>query len=254
MLYSNPNNPSWICFTDLELKIIAELCKKYDVIPIEDLAYFKMDFRREHVKPGVPPFQPTIAKFTDNFMILISSSKIFSYAGQRVGTIIVSPKLHSTDFPGLRRFYTSTNFGHSLIYGAAYAVSAGVTHSTQFGFAALIKAANDGSYNFVEEVKIYGRRAKKMKKMFDENGFSIVYDKDDGEPIADGFYFTVSYPGFTGEELIEEFLYYGISAISLSNTGSLRKEGIRACVSLVNRSQFPELEQRLKKFSEQHPV
>jgi hypothetical protein len=47
---------------------------------------------------------------------------------------------------------------------------------------------------------------------------------DDNVPIADGFYFTVHYPGFTGEELIEELLYYGISAISLSNTGSLRKE------------------------------
>jgi len=254
LLYSNPNNPSWICFTDLELSIIAELCKKYDVIPIEDLAYFKMDFRREHNAPGEPPFQPTIAKFTDLYMILISSSKIFSYAGQRVGSIVISEKLFGADYPDLSRFYTSTNFGHALIYGAAYAVSAGVTHSTQFALAAMLKAVNDGKYDFIEEVKVYGKRAGLMKKMFTENGFNIVYDKDDGEPIADGFYFTVSYPAFSGEELIEEFLYYGISAISLSNTGSTRKEGIRACVSLIADSQLPELETRLKLFHENHKI
>ncbi|HTX88946.1 MAG TPA: hypothetical protein VMC08_08160, partial [Bacteroidales bacterium] len=66
-------------------------------------------------------------------------------------------------------------------------------------------------------------------------------------------YFTFSYPGFTGEELLEELIYYGISAIALSITGSDRLEGIRACVSLVQRSQFPELEKRLRKFQEQHP-
>ena len=85
-----------------------------------------------------------------------------------------------------------------------------------------------------------GRKRKIMKKMFTDNGFRIVYDMDENEPIADGFYFTFSYPGFTGEQLLEELLYYGISAIALSITGSSRKEGMRACVSLVSREQFPD--------------
>ena len=106
----------------------------------------------------------------------------------------------------------------------------------------------------MEEVREYGEKAKIMKKLFTDNGFKIVYDRDGEEPIADGFYFTISYPGYTGEQLIEEFLYYGISAISLAITGSERTEGLRACVSLVNRNQFPALELRLKKFHEHHPV
>ncbi len=57
----------------------------------------------------------------------------------------------------------------------------------------------------------------------------------------------------TGEELLNELVYYGISAISLAITGSDRTEGIRACVSLVSREQFPDLEYRLKKFHEDHP-
>src|SRR5664279_2820136 len=38
LLYSNPNNPAWVCFTENELQIIAKLAKEYDVIVIEDLA------------------------------------------------------------------------------------------------------------------------------------------------------------------------------------------------------------------------
>ena len=74
------------------------------------------------------------------------------------------------------------------------------------------------------------------------------------EPIADGFYFTLSYPGFEGPQLVEELLYYGISAISLEITGSSRSEGLRACVSQVKRDQFPILEERLKRFNEDHPI
>ena len=45
IVYSNPNNPSWICLREEELKVIGELATKYDTIVMEDLAYFAMDFR-----------------------------------------------------------------------------------------------------------------------------------------------------------------------------------------------------------------
>ena len=252
VLYSNPNNPSWICFTHKELSIIGELANKYNVIIIEDLAYFAMDFRKDYSKPGQPPYQPTVAKYTDNYVLLISSSKIFSYAGQRIGLMIVSNKLFNTQSANLLWCYSTDILGRALIYGTVYALSAGTSHSSQYGLAAMLKAANDGSFDFVEVVKEYGAKARIMKKMFTDNGFNIVYDKDEDEPIADGFYFTFSYPGFTGEELLEELIYYGVSAIALSITGSDRLEGIRACVSLVKRDQLPTLETRLVKFREQH--
>lgn len=254
LLYSNPNNPSWICFTPHELQIIGEAATKYNVIIIEDLAYFGMDFRKDYSKPGVPPYQPTVAKYTDNYILLISSSKAFSYAGQRVASLVISNKIFNARMPDLLRYYTTDIFGRALIYGTIYVLSAGTTHSAQYGLAAMLKAVNDGTYNFRDSVKEYGVKAKIMKKLFLENGFHIVYDQDEGVPIGDGFYFTFAYPGFTGEELLEELLYYGISAISLTITGSERKEGLRACVSLVHRDQFPSLEARLKKFRENHPV
>ncbi len=252
VLYSNPNNPSWICFNDKELRIIGELATKYDVIIIEDLAYFAMDFRKDYSKPGQPPYQPTVAKYTDNYLLLISSSKAFSYAGQRIGLMILSNKLFNMQAPDLLRFYSTDIVGRALIYGTVYALSAGTAHSTQYALAAILKAANDGTFDFTEVVREYGARAHIMKKMFTDNGFTIVYDKDENEPIGDGFYFTFAYPGFTGEDLLCELIYYGISAIALSITGSERTEGIRACVSLVKREQFPVLEARLKKFRENH--
>lgn len=254
MLYSNPNNPSWICFTEKELKIIGDLCNKYDVIAIEDLAYFAMDFRRDMSKPGVPPYQPTVARYTENYILTISSSKAFSYAGQRVGMLIISDELYNRSYPNLKKYYAKDLFGYSMVFGSIYTLSAGITHSSQYALAAIFKAANDGKLNFVEEVKEYGEKAKIMKKIFTDNGFKIVYDKDEDEPIADGFYFTFAYPGFTGEELLNEMLYYGISAISLAITGSERLEGIRACVSLVRRDQFKDLEYRLKRFNEDNPL
>ena len=254
ILYSNPNNPSWICFTEKELKIIAELADKYNVIVLEDLAYFGMDFRKDYSKPGQPPYQPSVAHYSDNYILLISSSKAFSYAGQRVGMMAISNKVYNTIAPDLKRFYAFDQVGKAMIFGSVYAISSGTAHTPQYALAAILKAVNDGTYNFIEVVKEYGARAKVLKKMFIENGFKIVYDKDEDNPIADGFYFTFSYPGFTGDELLKELLSYGISAISLEITGSERLEGIRACVSLIQRDQFPVLENRLKTFQENNPV
>lgn len=249
LVYSNPNNPSWICLTEEELQIIGELATKYDVIVMEDLAYFGMDFRKDLYSPGKPPHQPTVAKYTDNYVLFISASKIFSYAGQRGAIMAISNTLWSRSYNNLQARFGSSLFGFTIVMQVLYALSSGITHSVQHALAAMFKAASDGQFNFIEEVKEYGRKAKIMKELFTSNGFKIVYEKDGDEPVADGFYFTIGYPGMTGGELLHNLLYYGISAISLKNTGS-EKEGLRACVSHVKREQFEDLEKRLKLFNE----
>jgi aspartate/methionine/tyrosine aminotransferase len=252
LMYANPNNPAWICFTEKELGIIGELCTRYDVIALEDLAYFGMDFRKDYSRPGVPPFIPTVARYTDNYILLISSSKSFSLAGQRIGMTAISDRLFESTGNGLPQWFGTDRFGYAYIFGGMYSLSSGVCHSTQYGLAKLLEAVNDGKYDFVSAVREYGQRARTMKRLFTENGFSLVYDMDEDQPLADGFYFTVAYPGFTGVQLVEELLYYGISAISLETTGSSRTEGIRACVSLTGKDRFGELEGRLKRFDADH--
>jgi aspartate/methionine/tyrosine aminotransferase len=253
IIYSNPNNPSWTCLTEEELKIIGELAEKYDTVVIEDLAYFAMDFRQDLSKPGIPPYQPTVARYTSNWVLMISSSKVFSYAGQRIGVLIISDQLYHRHFHNLTERLHVYGFGNAIVHRVLYSMTSGTAHSSQYALAAMFKHANDGNYNFVGEVKEYGEKARIMKQLFVANGFDIVYGTDIDRPIGDGFYFTITYPGMSGAELLHQLLFYGISAISLGNTGS-SKQGLRACVSNVRREQFEDLETRLKQFRRDFPV
>ena len=251
IVYSNPNNPSWICLKEEELRIIGELATQYDVIVLEDLAYFAMDFRQDLSKPFQAPYQPSVAHYTDNYVLLISGSKAFSYAGQRIGVTAISNKLYHRSYPGLTQRYGGGTFGTVYIHRVLYALSSGTSHSAQFALAAMFKAAADGTFDFVSQVKEYGRRAEKLKKIFTDHGFTIVYDHDLDQPIADGFYFTIGYPGMTGGQLMEELVYYGVSAISLSTTGS-NQQGLRACTSFIKDHQYDLLDERLRLFEENH--
>lgn len=247
--YSSPNNPSWISLSEEELQIIGELATKYDAIVVEDLAYFGMDFRKDYGKPGVEPYQPTVARYTENYILLLSASKIFSYAGQRIGMMITSEKLRTGKYPNLKNYFTSDVLGHFITYGVLYATTAGTAHTAQYALAAMLKAANDGSIDFVADLQPYREKARQMKEIFLKHGFYIVYCDNDGD-LADGFYFTIAYPRMTSAQLMKEFLYYGISAISLNITGSENISGLRACVSFVRFDQIPLLDIRLKAFTQ----
>lgn len=252
IVYSNPNNPSWICFREEELQIIGELATQYDAIVMEDLAYFAMDFRKDLSTPFEPPFQVSVANYTDNYILLISGSKAFSYAGERIGVTCISDKLFHRHFPALANRYEGLPFGLVFSTRMLYALSSGTSHSAQYAMAAMLKAASDGTYNFREEIKEYGKRAHLLKKIFCKHGFYVVYDKDLDEDIADGFYFTIGYPEMTSGELAHELMYYGVSAICLITTGS-HQEGLRVCTSFIADHQYDQLEERMAIFEKNNP-
>ena len=252
LIYSSPNNPAWFNLTEAELKTIGELATKYDAIVIEDLAYLCMDFRKPLGKPYEPPFQPTIAKYTDNYMIMMSSSKMFSYAGQRVAVLAISDALYHRHYPLLHDWCGIARLGDAFALGVLYAISSGVSHSAQRAFAEMLRAASDGELDFVQEASEYARRAQICKRLFVENGFHIVYSMDGEEQVSDGFFFTAGYKDMTGGELVGELIRYGMSTISLTTTGS-HQQGVRVCVSQLNRpEQFEMLEDRLKLFAVDH--
>ena len=253
LLWSSPNNPSWINLDESELEGIARVCDEYDLVAIEDLAYFGMDTRTDYLTPGSPPYQPTILRHTDRAICVLSSSKIFSYAGQRIALSILSESLADRRCPGLVDRFGSDNVGHAFQHGGLYPVTASVPQSPQYGLTALLRAANDGDASLWEPAREYARRAATMKQMFADAGFTLVYGRDLDRPIGDGFYFTVAHPAFDhGADLIHRLLHYGVSAITLESTGSTRVEGLRACVSLTGPERFEELEQRLGLFRADH--
>lgn len=254
IVYSNPNNPAWICLEESELAVIGELATKYDVVVMEDLAYFCMDTRRDLGHPFEPPFPPTVAHYTDNYILMLSSSKIFSYAGQRMALIAISDALFDRYYPALaERYHDAGVFGQTLVASILYMITSGCTASTQYAYAEMLRLSTDGELNFVEDIREYARRAEKMKQIFVENGFHIVYDYDVSQPVGDGFFFTIGYGGMSSGELLCELMYYGVSSIALSTTGS-EQQGVRACTSRMREELYPVLSERMKAFHEDHPL
>ena len=248
IVYSNPNNPSWVCLTEEELRFVGELATKYDAIVIEDLAYLGMDFRKELGHPFEPPYQATVARYTKNYMLMLSASKIFSYAGERIATVAISDELYNRVYPKLKEEFGIDTLGRFFVFVVVYTLSSGVTHSVQYALAAMYKAACDGTLDFVGETREYARRAARLKEIFLRHGFHIVYDKDLDEPVSDGFFFTIGRKGYTGDELLDRLLYYGVSAISLRTTGS-EQQGIRVCTSMVKEAHYALLDERLEIFN-----
>ena len=256
ILFSNPNNPTWACLSDEELRTIGELATEYDAIVLEDLAYLNMDFRDPNRgNPYSEPYQPSVGQYTHNCIQLISCSKIFSYAGQRAAFVAIDPVLAKRVYPALeKRLHNNGELLQSFAYFFLYALSSGVCHSVQYGMAAMLQAACEGKLRFVDNTREYARRAKKIKEILVRNGFHIVYDKDaNGQEVGDGFFFTFGYKDWSGKKLVNKLIYYGVSAISLESTGAQR-EGMRGCASTIREDQYEVLDERLRKFNEDYSL
>ncbi|MDE6408785.1 MAG: pyridoxal phosphate-dependent aminotransferase [Muribaculaceae bacterium] len=252
MIYSNPNNPAWTNLTEEELEIIGRLATKYDVIVVEDLAYFGMDFRNDVSHPGEPPYGATVGRYTDNYILLLSGSKIFSYAGQRIALVCMSEKVFNRRYDFFEKFYEMPSFGDAYIYGVLYCASSGTAHSAQYALAAMMEQAVKGNLPFIDHCREYAHKANRAKKLFLDNGFHIVYEFDGDQPISDGFFFTVGYDGMSAQELQLELLRYGVAAISLISAGS-EQPGVRVCVSMLrNEDDFASLEKYLRQFNSDH--
>ena len=163
--------------------------------------------------------------------------------------VCISDKLFHRHYDDLAERYEGLPFGLVFSTRMLYALSSGTSHSAQYALAEMFRAACDGEYRFCDEVKVYGERSGKLKEIFCRHGFYVVYDKDGDQPVADGFYFTIGYPGMTSGQLARELMYYGVSAICLVTTGS-HQEGLRVCTSFIEDHQYAQLEERMKVFED----
>lgn len=113
----------------------------------------------------------------------------FSYAGQRIALACISDKLFDRQFPALAERYADSGiFGPTFIASILYMITSGCTASTQYGYAEMLNRSVDGTIDFVADTCVYAERASKMKKIFTDNGFHIVYDRDVTQPVGDGFF------------------------------------------------------------------
>ncbi|MBQ5807921.1 MAG: pyridoxal phosphate-dependent aminotransferase [Tidjanibacter sp.] len=247
LLYSTPNNPSWMCLTDDELRTIGRLASKYDVVVIEDLAYLTMDFRQTDMAPCGLPKQVSVSHYTDNYVMLLSGSKIFSYAGERIAVACISDKLFERKSEQLKRRFGLSSFGNVFVHKLIYTLSSGVSHSAQMALAEMFRLAAEGKYNYVEEIREYATRTARLREILTRHGFNVVYDTDVDQPVGDGFFFTIGYNDMDENLLLEKLLMCGISGITLASTGATHR-GIRACSSAIKPHHYALLDERLTMF------
>jgi aspartate/methionine/tyrosine aminotransferase len=240
--WSSPNNPTWNVLTEYELNGIARICERNDIIAIEDATYFGMNHRNGRLPA-------TIARYTDNYFLLLSASKMLSYAGERVGFIITSPAILNRSYDDLEETFGAKDVRRA-ISKTVFNLTAGAPHSAQYAVAALLEEINKGDYDLTGTLDEYARRAKAIKQIMLRKGFHLIYESVPGASIEDGFYFTIGFPGYSGPELTREMLYYGITTLPLEAFGSSRKDGVRACVALIDADSLNSLEERLEWFRE----
>ena len=148
----------------------------------------------------------------------------------------------------MRNRFGIGKFGDNYILTYLYVASSGTSHSAQYALAAMLKAAVEGRYDFVKELREYGRRSERSRYLFERHGFHLVYDKDMDQSIGDGFFYTVGYKELDNNTLLTRLMRCGINAVALNTTGS-GQCGIRVCVSrLLTEEDFETLDERLRLF------
>ena len=240
--WASPNNPTWSVRTDEELKGIASLCARYDVIPIEDLTYLGMN------GPGggpIPKF-PSVARYADRSFSVLSASKMLSYAGERVGFLIGNEGLLSASSSSLARMSGLESVSRTCS-SMVFNLTGGAPHSAQFGVARALDAINQGKIDLERVLSVYAERARSLKNLLLKNGFYLIY-ADEASRDANGFYVCFGYPGLSGQQLLRRLLIYGVTVLPLALFGSERSDGVRACVGRLDERAMAMLAKRITGF------
>ncbi len=246
--WSSPNNPAWIYLTEEELEGIGRLCNEYGVTAIEDLAYLGID---PPTTSDAVPLQPTIAHYTDMYVLVLSASKMFSYAGERIGFLIGAPALMAQESSEVERYFGACQLRRA-ISSLVFNLTAGAPHSAQYAVVDLLEAIEDEEYKLVESMGEYRQRSKRAQEIISGKGFELICGAGEGQRCGNGFYFTFKHTGFEGGTLLRELLCYGVSVLPLSAFGSCKTDGLRACVAQLEAEDMLRLEHRLSQFQRDH--
>jgi aminotransferase len=102
VVFNSPNNPSGKVFSRRELEIIADLCRRHDLLAITDEIY-------EHIVYDGATHTPiaTLPDMADRTVTISGISKSYSVTGWRVGYAIAPPEISD----GIRRVHDFVTVG-----------------------------------------------------------------------------------------------------------------------------------------------
>tara|TARA_B100000795_G_scaffold269750_1_gene260202 strand:+ start:4110 stop:5309 length:1200 start_codon:yes stop_codon:yes gene_type:complete len=87
ILICSPNNPTGYTYSNKELKLLKEICKKYDLFLISDEVYREFYYDGDYA-----PSVMGLKGIDDKSILIDSSSKRYSMCGVRIGAIISKNK------------------------------------------------------------------------------------------------------------------------------------------------------------------
>lgn len=243
LCWASPSNPTWTVLDHEELSGLAALCETYSVLPIEDMTYLGMVGNRH----GMIHHTPSIGLFTQRHLMVLSSSKMLSYAGERMGFLAGSDALLQQNSPSLVPTFGTDNVGRACA-SMIFNTTAGAPHSCQHGVAGILRAINSGQFDLKQHLFPYIQRAAHLKQILRDSGFILLNQGSDNQEL-DGFYVCFCYPGLSGTELATKLLHCGISVLPLTAFGAEHTDGVRACVSRLDDDKLAWASERLGQFS-----
>lgn len=122
IVLNTPHNPTGTVFTAQELRAIADLCLRHDLILLSDEVYehLVLDDHRQHVSPA------TLAGMAERTIVCSSLGKTCSVTGWKIGWTIASAPLSS----GIRAAHQFLTFATStpMQHAAAEVLDQGLPH------------------------------------------------------------------------------------------------------------------------------
>lgn len=134
ILVNTPHNPSGHVFTEVELRLIAELCQQWNVIAVTDEVYEHLVYDgARHLRLAALP------GMAERTLTISSLGKTFSFTGWKIGWSIGPPELTAA----VRRAHQWITFATSTPMQAAGAVALSLDDEYYRSFAAAYQAKRD---------------------------------------------------------------------------------------------------------------
>lgn len=151
IIINTPNNPTGKVFSREELRVIADLCQKWDVLAITDEIYEHIIYDgAEHVSPI------TLDGMRERTIVVNGMSKTYSVTGWRVGYIIAPPGITGA----IRKMHDFVTVGAPAPLQEAGAVALRLPDSY-----------------YADLAKHYTERRNRLMKMLDEAGLNPMLPK-----------------------------------------------------------------------------
>ena len=113
IVVNSPHNPSGKVFDRQELELIADLCRRHDLLAVTDEVYEHLAYDGEHIPMA------TLPGMRERTITVSSGGKTFSFTGWKIGWVCAVPELRDA-VTAAKQFLTYVNgapFQHAIAVG-----------------------------------------------------------------------------------------------------------------------------------------